>query len=292
MLTVIIPCYNEEHVIENCFQSLLNQKTSFSWQIIVVLNGCYDNTFLIVSKYKKIFCERDILFSIIEIDSKGKTLALNHADSFVPSGIRVYLDADIIISPYVLFHIKELFDQNPRVQFCVPTIKIGYANSQISRLYGEVWHQLPYVRSGKVCCGFYAVSHEGRKQWDSFPNIIADDKFVRSHFLDDEVQVLKTSSFTIQLPEGFVELVKVRGRWCRGNEQLKIMYPHLDSLNRVRHEKLIKFFITRYDLWKNIPVFLLVYISAKFFAFISRNKETTHWERANNARLIQKRNKY
>ena len=51
--TVIIPCYNVEHYITECLDSMLNQNTSYNVEIIAIDDGSTDNSFLICEKYKK-----------------------------------------------------------------------------------------------------------------------------------------------------------------------------------------------------------------------------------------------
>ena len=50
-ISIIIPCYNQEKYIEECLQSILNQKFN-NYEIICVNDGSTDNTLAIINQYK------------------------------------------------------------------------------------------------------------------------------------------------------------------------------------------------------------------------------------------------
>ncbi|HUQ85799.1 MAG TPA: glycosyltransferase family A protein [Candidatus Limnocylindrales bacterium] len=52
MISVVIPAYNEEEHIGKCIESLIHQRISQDYEVIVVDNSSTDRTFEIASKYK------------------------------------------------------------------------------------------------------------------------------------------------------------------------------------------------------------------------------------------------
>ena len=50
------------------------------------------------------------------------------------------------------------------------------------RGYYRIWARLPYVREGMIGVGVYALSEDGRRRFDAFPDVIADDGYVRMLF--------------------------------------------------------------------------------------------------------------
>ena len=64
--------------------------------------------------------------------------------------------------------------------------------------------------------GFMPSGTAGRKRWDRFPNIVAEDVFVQSQFLKNERRVIQEEYFQIPLPDGMADLIQVRTRWVRG----------------------------------------------------------------------------
>jgi FkbM family methyltransferase len=87
ILTIIIPCYNHEKYIEKCIDSVLNQKTLFSFNILISDDCSSDNTFDIIQKYKNI--------SNIEIHKTDKNEG--------PTPIRVINLLKNVKSKYVTF---------------------------------------------------------------------------------------------------------------------------------------------------------------------------------------------
>ena len=52
-VSIIIPLYNAEKTIERCLDSILKQKTSFKYEIIVVDDGSKDNSLEKLKDYKR-----------------------------------------------------------------------------------------------------------------------------------------------------------------------------------------------------------------------------------------------
>ena len=50
-LQIIIPAYNAEKYIEKCLNSILSQKTQYTYVITVINDGSTDKTSQILSKY-------------------------------------------------------------------------------------------------------------------------------------------------------------------------------------------------------------------------------------------------
>lgn len=96
-ISVIIPCFNQEKYIEECFESVLAQ-TFTDYEVIIVNDGSTDNSLKIikeyVNKYKK--------FRLIDQPNHGVVAARNRAVSEA-MGTYIYpLDADDKISPECL----------------------------------------------------------------------------------------------------------------------------------------------------------------------------------------------
>ena len=62
---------------------------------------------------------------------------------------------------------------------------MGYASSAVRNFY-EVWQELPYVREGMIGTGVFALSEKGRKRFDTFPQFVADDGYIRLLFKNHE----------------------------------------------------------------------------------------------------------
>ena len=71
-LQIIIPAYNAEKYIEKCLNSILSQKTQYTYVITVINDGSTDETSQILSKYLD-----DEHVDIISQSNKGFSEARN-----------------------------------------------------------------------------------------------------------------------------------------------------------------------------------------------------------------------
>lgn len=53
-LSVLVPAYNAERYIKECIDSIINQKTKYSFEIVIIDDGSQDNTRRILQQYEKI----------------------------------------------------------------------------------------------------------------------------------------------------------------------------------------------------------------------------------------------
>ena len=285
VVSIVVPARDEEDVLPACLDSLLKQDFAGKLTIIVVANGCRDRTADVARGWMTRFHGRGRELRVIESQSGSKPLALNLGDAAcLDGGVRMYLDADVQISVNAVATVAQILSPATGKHYCTPAILVRRARSLVTRCYSRVWESLPYVQEG-VGCGCYAVSAEGRQRWGRFPPIVADDKFVRLHFAPVEREVASDAHFVFHMPEGFRELVAIRGRWCRGSAELGARFPQLTRGDRRRHVRLGRFLIERTDLWVDLPVFVAVYALGRVAAYRGRRLSHETWERAVRARI-------
>ncbi len=87
-LCVIIPCYNNEKYILKCVESVLNQKTSYSFHVIVIDDGSTDKSGEILDSISS-----DKL-TVIHQENQGVSCARNKALSLVDGKYIFFLDSD------------------------------------------------------------------------------------------------------------------------------------------------------------------------------------------------------
>lgn len=286
-LTIVIPAHQEAEVIGACLASLVAQECDLEAQVIVVANGCADETVEVARGFQASMAQRGFSLDVVQLEDAGKPDALNAGDLIAWHDDRIYLDADVELSPNALASIARAFARG--VEFCAPEIR-PQARTYFGAAYGRVWQELPYVAHDVVGAGMYAVSAEGRRRWDSFPDIVADDKFARLHFDRAERVVLDEANFAIHLPSGFIEIVRVRSRWIRANRQLAREFPQLTSSDGARLAGLVRFVLTRPSLWRDLPPFALLYACAELRCRVTESAaagQPLRWERASKARLAR-----
>ncbi len=92
-VSVIIPVYNQEKVIERCINSVLNQ-TYKELQVIVINDGSTDNTEKLLMPY----LNRDPRLEIYHADNKGVSAARNYGLSLVKGEYIQFVDGDDYVS--------------------------------------------------------------------------------------------------------------------------------------------------------------------------------------------------
>jgi len=209
--SVIIPAHNEANVLGRCLSALLDGPMRL--EVVVVANGCSDATADVARSHGVV---------VIETAMRGKVPALNLGDESAASFPRVYLDADVTLHQS---DVRTLIDfMNSRgLPAAAPRLVYDRHNlSRWVRWYYDVWTATPYVTDDLIGSGVYAVSEEGRRRWRRFPDVVADDGFVRALFsAGDERRTAKQACFTIYPPQNVWALVRVKSRVWAGNDQLR-----------------------------------------------------------------------
>lgn len=225
-LSIIIPACNEEARIGACLTALLAQDApGAALQVIVVPNGCRDDTAGAARQHAAAFAARGWSLKVLERDDGGKIGALNAADAQAAHPARLYLDADIVCGPGLIQGLLAALDR-PEPVYAGARLVVAPPRSAISRHYARFWQGLPFLTRGVSGAGLFAVNAAGRKRWDAFPSIIADDAFVRGLFAPRE-RVMVDAAYTWPISEGFGALVRVRGRQDDGMRELARLYPAL-----------------------------------------------------------------
>jgi glycosyltransferase involved in cell wall biosynthesis len=113
MITIIIPAYNEEKRIGNTlldYTKYYNKHYPKNYEIIVVLNGCKDNTEKVVSKFtKKIKSVRYLNFPA----AIGKGGAIREGLNDANGDLVGYTDADNSTRPEILHRLFAVLDLTP-----------------------------------------------------------------------------------------------------------------------------------------------------------------------------------
>ena len=91
-LSFIIPCYNSEKMIGRCLQSIIQQETTFKYEIIVVNDGSNDESLNIINKLK------NNNISILSYSkNKGLAFARNYGAKHAKGTILAFVDSDMIL---------------------------------------------------------------------------------------------------------------------------------------------------------------------------------------------------
>lgn len=225
---IVLPASNEAALIGGCLSALLASDTTADSaapvEVIVVANGCHDDTAARAREFAAPFADRGWRLTVLERAEGGKLGALNAGDAATDAPIRIYLDADVHVSPQVIGQVIAALEV-PAPRYASGTVQI-VAEGAVSRAYARIWRQVPFMRDGVPGCGLFAVNAAGRARWGEFPDIISDDTFVRLSFTPEE-RVGVAASYRWPIAEGWSRLVRVRRRQDAGVAEIERDYPDL-----------------------------------------------------------------
>ncbi|MGH9227702.1 MAG: glycosyltransferase family 2 protein [Acidimicrobiales bacterium] len=280
--SVVIPAHQEEHALPRLLASLLDQESAgLHIEVVVAVNGSTDGTASVARAYVNRFAGRGHRLAVVELSTASKAGALNEGDQNVSSFPRLYLDADIRLSSNAVRRTVEVLSGVSTPMLAAPRVHVAENTALAARQYGRVWSRLPYIRSQVPGVGFYAVNESGRARWWRFPiRMGADDKFVRLHFDKHEAVVIDDASFTIFLPERFMELLGVRGRWTSFNREIAKHCPGLHRRDTSRWLSSARHVATTPSAWPDAPTFLAVWSAAWALSFLRKAGVRRGWARA------------
>ncbi len=273
-LSIVLPASNEAGEIGECLDSILRSDWSAKASVdcIVVANGCSDATADIARQRVDAFQARGWNLTVLDIAEGGKLNALNLGDRTATSGNRIYIDADVRLSPLLLQQIHDVL-QTEEARYTSGTCEISLPNSWVSRAYRRIYSRVPFMTHGVPGCGIFAVNEPGRARWKEFPNIISDDTFVRLSFTPEE-RVGVTATYEWPVVEGWGNLVKVRRRQERGVDEIKEKFPNLLS----NDDKLPFPVSDKLRMALGDPIGFAVYTGVRIAARLTQSQKT-NWSR-------------
>ena len=224
-LSIVVPAHNEATVIAACLDALLAAQTDVPVQVIVVANGCRDETADIAREYTDKFTDKGWRLDVLDLPQGGKPNALNQGDDAALFANRIYLDADVTVQPDMLRDLATVLNA-PEPRYASGTLNIVAPDNFFSRAYARIWRKVPFMAQGVPGCGLFAVNAAGRERWAEFPEIISDDTYVRLQF-DASERVAVPAGYDWPVVAGLGNLIKVRARQDRGVTEVRAKFPDL-----------------------------------------------------------------
>lgn len=236
MLSIIIPAYNEASVIGRCLASVLAaDDPGCPVEIIVSANACRDGTVERARANAAVARRRGWRLTVIDRAEPGKPGAFNAGDAAArvmgtqsmgaQGGVRLYLDADVAIERGMLRALVIALDV-PEPRYASGRLVMEAQGGRFSRCYARLWSRLPFMARTVPGCGLFAVNAAGRARWEAFPDVLADDIYVRLLFAQAE-RVAVTARYHWPVAEGFGALVRVRRRQRAGVTEIAGRFPEL-----------------------------------------------------------------
>lgn len=253
VLTVVIPAHDEGPLLRRHLERVLRGAAPGEFEVIVVANGCTDDTARQAAAVDGV--------SVIEIEQASKIAALNAGDAAATGFPRVYLDADVEISARALRAVAKALTDAEGPLVAAPMFNVDASRSTFAvRAFYRVWALSDYRSSGHVGSGVYAVNESGRARWQSFPEVIADDRFVQQQFLPEERVSLDGHSFTIAASADMATHIRRGARIARGNRELPVRIQRAAQDPAVRrYSRLLKRVAVSPARWIDLPFYVYGY---------------------------------
>ena len=258
MTAIIIPAHNEAAVISQTLATLLGQVRAED-EVIVVCNGCSDDTAAVAGQ----FAPR---VTVLDTPVPSKTGALNLGDQQARSYPRIYLDADVTLGEGALGKIVQALESGRWLAVSPDPVMNLEGASWAVRAYYDIWLSLPYCRSGMIGAGVYALSEAGRSRFGEFPNLIADDGYVRALFREEERGRVAGAHSVVHAPANLGWLVKIMARSRLGGMELAAKFPELLANEAKDYFGAIRGIIVNPFNWPKVPVYLYVNLLSRALA--------------------------
>lgn len=277
MPSVIIPACNESDVIVSCLGALLSDARDDEIQVIVVCNGCSDDTATVARR------AGGSKVRVVETPVGSKVHALNLGDSVATKFPRFYVDADVVLTLDTLHRLAAALEHG--ILAVAPRARVDSSNSSWAvRAFYAVNDRLPSSREGIGGSGVYALSESGRRRFDTFPNLIADDGFVRLLFEPRERTTLQDCHSTVFAPRTMSELIRIKTRSHFGTAQLRQMFPDRWR-NRGQSNKRALLKLSANPLrWPALMIYGCVKLAARSAARRKLAARDLSWERDDSSR--------
>ena len=277
MATCILPAHNEASVLARSLSSLLAQVDAQD-EVFVVANGCNDNTAEVARSVSN-------TVNVIETSVPSKTNALNLADAQASSFPRIYMDADIVMTEGSIGLLKQALSTGTLLAVA-PTPRMDFSKSNwFVRAYYDIWLSMPFSQAGMMGAGVYALSEQGRKRFEQFPDVIADDGYVRALFKEHERSRVAGAYAIVRAPANLHFLMKIKVRSRMGQMQLAQRYPELLSNEQKQHGRGFFNLIKQPQLWPKALVYLYVVLMSRHSAKKKLNNLAQYrWEKDTSSR--------
>lgn len=224
LVSILVPCYNEEKVLKASLESLINQ-TYPKFEILVIDDGSHDDTYLIAKNME--FNNGDTRLKAYTKENGGKAFALNYGIEKAKGELFLAVDADSKLSPdSVELMVPYFLDKNTAA--VAGSVYVTNTDNLWTKLQALEYIQgLNLVRNGQAYfklvniipgpIGMFrksAVERIGKYKDDTF----AEDCDVTLRLIaagskiDYEIDAI---SYT-EAPENLLDLLKQRYRWTRG----------------------------------------------------------------------------
>ncbi|MFI5762205.1 glycosyltransferase [Streptomyces sp. NPDC051563] len=215
MTSIVIPAHNEGRVIGRLLDALLTESPAPGPDIVVVCNGCTDDTAAVAAA-------RGPRVRVVEIPTPSKHQALRVGDEHARGFPRLYVDADVVVGAADVRALADALADSPALLAAAPGRDIPLTGCAWPvRAYYRVWQLLPAVREGLFGRGVIAVTEPGHARLAALPPLMADDLAASLAFAPGERRVVDSARVVVLPPRTWGDLIKRRIRAATSSAELE-----------------------------------------------------------------------
>ncbi|MER5758055.1 glycosyltransferase [Streptomyces sp. NPDC002082] len=215
MTSIVIPAHNEGRVIGRLLDALLDGTPASGPDIVVVCNGCTDDTAAVAAA-------RGPRVRVVEIPTPSKHQALRVGDEHARGFPRLYVDADVVVGAADVRALADALATGPGLLAAAPGRDIPLTGCAWPvRAYYRVWQLLPAVREGLFGRGVIAVTEPGHARLAALPPLMADDLAASLAFAPGERRVVEAARVVVLPPRTWGDLIKRRVRAATSSAELE-----------------------------------------------------------------------
>lgn len=258
-LSIIVPAHDEARVIGRLLGQLVSSADKGRLDILVVANGCTDNTAEIAASFGP-------PVRVLSISAASKREALAAGNRAAGSFPHLYVDADVEIRSGDARELGRVL-RRPGVLCAGPERVHDMAGCRWPvRWYYDVWERLPEVRRGLFGRGVVGVSEAGYTRLAARPQVLADDLAASLEFSPGERMIVPSAQVIVHPPRTFADLLRIRTRAAMGTNQLEGTQGAPDSRARTRSTDLMAIVRQDVGLTPKVGLFLMVALLARMRA--------------------------
>lgn len=225
MVSILIPCYNEQDVIESSLRNFENLNYE-NLEVIVIDDGSTDETFSIARKFSE---ASTISIRVLQQKNQGKASALNLGISEAQGDYIFCADADSLIDPKALDYGLQALQKNPSASAVAGSVRVLRPNNLV-QLYQDLEYSLGDVQKSFLSelgsvniipgpAGLFRKSAiESIGGYETNQETFAEDTELTLRLLADQRKIIfepRMCSWT-QAPQDLQTLMRQRYRWNRG----------------------------------------------------------------------------
>jgi glycosyltransferase involved in cell wall biosynthesis len=205
VISVVIPAHNESAVIGRLLTGLLSDARSGEFDVVVVANGCTDDTAAIADGFGP-------AVTVVTTPVPAKAAALRLGDGAARGFPRLYVDADVELTTGDARALAEALAE-PGVLAVAPGRQLVLDRRPLTvRWYYQFWERLPVVQSGLFGRGVIGVNEAGKERLGEVADVIGDDLIASVSFTENERRVVSGSTVRVHAPRTSADLVRRRIR--------------------------------------------------------------------------------